>query len=424
MTADSDRAILDAAWGHISQTRDFTVGLGSFTRQRIERSIALVAGIGSLALGAQTFASAVGAIGEAPSWHLVLLALTFIPLLGMSVACLIGRGVRVAAGTFAVLYAVVLALWPLATSGYPPRPGDAPWVYLLVNISTLAAVLAFSLPLQIVWTLGTPLLYGLVRLAQVNFHPEPWTPLAFDVTFALILGGVILVLGWVLRSISVNVDEARARAVESYAAAAAAAAAEQERFAVSALMHDSVLAALISAERATSARERTLAVAMAREALTRLANAEQDAGEGSDEPRSVGWLADEIERNARELGVAIVADRRLADDAPAVPGRVARALSLAATQALANAVQHAGARGLGVQVGAAGQPHRPDDPAAVVRIVVHDFGPGFDLSKVPDDRLGIRGSIIARMAAIGGSAVVDSSPHGTTVTLEWEHPRS
>ena len=97
------------------------------------------------------------------------------------------------------------------------------------------------------------------------------------------------------RSVAANVDETRARAVASYAQAAAADAAEQERVAVAALMHDSVLAALIAAERAETPRERTLAVAMAREALTRLANTEQDAGEGSDEPVGVDVVADEIE---------------------------------------------------------------------------------------------------------------------------------
>ena len=146
-------------------------------------------------------------------------------------------------------------------------------------------MLAFPLLLQIVWTAFVPLLFGVVRLIQGSFARDYWFSVSLDVSFALILGGMILTLGWVFRSVAANVDETRARAVESYAAAAAADAAEQERIAVAALMHDSVLAALIAAERADTPRERTLAVAMAREALTRLANTEQDAEEGSDEPR-------------------------------------------------------------------------------------------------------------------------------------------
>ena len=55
---ESTRVILDDAWGHIPQTRETTAGLGSFTRLRIERIISVVVGLGSLALGAQAFFTA------------------------------------------------------------------------------------------------------------------------------------------------------------------------------------------------------------------------------------------------------------------------------------------------------------------------------------------------------------------------------
>ena len=115
-------------------------------------------------------------------------------------------------------------------------------------------------------------------------------------------------------------------------------------------MHDSVLAALIAAERASTPRERDLAVGMAREALTRLANAEGGGEEGSDEPVSRAHIADEVERAAHDLGVDLVVARTDLDRRPVVPGRVARALVLAATQAVANAVQHAGGVGLAASV--------------------------------------------------------------------------
>ena len=240
-----------------------------------------------------------------------------------------------------------------------------------------------------------PLLFGVVRLIQVDFNRDYWYPIALDVSFALILGGLLVTLGWVFRSVAANVDETRARAVESYAAAAAADAAEQERIAVAALMHDSVLAALIAAERAHTPRERTLAVAMAREALTRLANTELDSEEGSDEPRDADSVAEDIERAALELGVRVTAHRSIEPTTPPMPGRIARALVLAATQAISNAAQHAGGSGLAVTVDGSADP-------AGVRITVRDTGAGFDLDRVPHDRLGIRASIFARVAAVGG----------------------
>ncbi|MET0813348.1 MAG: ATP-binding protein [Microbacterium sp.] len=410
MSAEGPSAIIDEAWGHIPQSREATAGIGSFTRLRVERIIALVAGVGSLIVFVQAFLTALGQSDEIGSWQTGLLVAGFGPMTLWIVACLSGRWVRPASGFFAITYIITLAVWPLATADATLPATEAPWIWYLVNLATLAAVLAFSLPLQIFWTLLAPLMFGLVRLIQGGFEPDVWYAVAIDVSFALILGGVLLSLGWVLRSIAVGVDEARAQAVDSYARAAAANAAEQERVAVAALMHDSVLAALIAAERADGARARTLAVAMAREALTRLANAENDAREGSDAPRSATGIAEDVEVAARELGVTLSVAREISADAPAVPGRVARALVLAATQAIANAVQHAGGVGLHVTVEAT---------LEQVRLVVKDAGEGFDMAGVPDDRLGIRGSIIARVAAVGGTADLQSGPSGTIVSLEW-----
>jgi signal transduction histidine kinase len=378
----------------------------------VERIISLVAGgFGSLILGVQAFLTALGSTDERPGWHAALMISVFGSLTVMILACVIGRGVRVAAGAFALVYVLALVAWPIATAGLVPTSFDEPWIWYLVNLATLAAVLAFPFPLQIGWTILAPLLFGVVRMIQVDFDPPYLPAVALDVSFALILGGVILTLGWLFRSVAVNVDETRARAVSSYAQAAAADAAEQERVAVAALMHDSVLAALIAAERASTPRERTLAATMAREALTRLANTEQDDHEGTDEPWDAAALAAEIAEAAGELGVDVDVQRDLHPDAAPIPGRVARALTLAATQAVANAVQHAGGAGLGVAVMAGD---------GRVRVEVHDAGEGFDLDAVPDDRLGIRASIIARVAAVGGRADLETGPHGTVVRLTWQ----
>lgn len=405
-------AVLAEAWGHIPQSRETTAGIGSFTRTRVERILSLVAGLSCLALGAQAFVAALGPSAESPEWHLALMVLVFVPLVAMVLACLVGRGVRLTAGVFAVAYVVALILWPVATAGTAPS-GDEPWLWYLLNLSTLAAVLSFPLPLQIVWTVVVPLLFGFVRLLQTGFERDLWIAVGLDVSFALILGGLLLALGWVFRSVAANVDETRARAVDSYTRAAAAEAAEGERVAVAALMHDSVLAALIAAERAETEREQTLAVAMAREALTRLANTEQDPEEGSDEPRPAASVADDIEHAAADLGADLRIERVVDAATPDVPGRVCRALVLAATQAIVNGLDHAGGRGLSVVVRARPAPTR-------IEIDVRDSGGGFDLAAVPDDRLGIRGSIIARVAAVGGTADISSSASGTRVTLAWE----
>jgi signal transduction histidine kinase len=53
-----------------------------------------------------------------------------------------------------------------------------------------------------------------------------------------------------------------------------------------------------------------------------------------------------------------------------------------------------------------------------VEVNVRDRGRGFDPAAVDPDRHGVRQSIVARMAAVGGSASVRSAPgEGTEVRL-------
>lgn len=412
MAADAG-AVLGSAWGHIAHTHETTQGLGTFTRTRIERVISIVVGFGCLALGGQAFVAALTTeSGVRADWSTGLIVLAFAPLALMIIACAVGRGVAFFAGAYAIIYPLILLVWPIATVGSDLPARLEPWPFYLINVGTVAAVLAFSLPLQIIWAAVTPLLFGVSRLIQGGFGGQLWIQVALDVSFALILGGVLVTLAWLFRAMAVNVDETRARAVSSFSAAAAADAAEQERVAVASLMHDSVLAALIAASRTQTPRERQLAVQMAREALTRLANTDSTSEEGSDAPVTVAAVANDIERVARDQGVVLRVEREAAAGAPAIPGRIAHALVLAAAQAVANSAQHAQAKGLAVSMSRQG--------AAGVVVTVRDRGEGFDLEAIPTDRLGIRGSIVARMDAVGGRATVDSTPLGTTVSLSWE----
>jgi phage shock protein PspC (stress-responsive transcriptional regulator) len=178
----------------------------------------------------------------------------------------------------------------------------------------------------------------------------------------------------------------------------------QERAEVAAHLHDSVL--------------QTLALVQKR----------------ADDPRAVATLARRQERELRSwLSGAPAArpDERLADalraaaaeveEAHGVPVEVVtvgdrdlddrhRALVAAAREALANAVRHSGS----------------DEPIALfvevedghTEVFVRDRGQGFDPNAVPEDRRGVRESIVGRMARHGGRATVHSTPGtGTEVEL-------
>jgi len=398
------------AWSKIPSPGSTETAYERFTGKRMERILAIVVAIGSAVLGAQALISAMGSLSAADPAHLVTLIVVFVPLAAMLLACVVGRGVRTFSGIFAVVYVLALAAWPTVVDPSDKGAGDQPWIFFLVNVGVVAAMLAFPLWLQFAWAAGMPFVYGYVRLVQGEFSREFWVTTAFDVSFTLILGVVIVSLGWMFRSVAAGVDEARGQAVASYSTAAAAAAAEEERAAMSALMHDSVLAALIAAERAEGERAEELAVAMAREALTRLANTEAAvAQEGSDEPVGTAQIVVELRRALSELGADAIVEER--GGIGLIPGRAARALVLAARQAIGNAVSHANGRGLHIIV----EGHADEG----VVVTVSDTGSGFDVDSIGADRLGIRASIFARMAGVAGTADIVSDEHGTTVTLGW-----
>lgn len=398
------------AWSKIPSPGSTETAYERFTGKRMERILAIVVAIGSAVLGAQALVSAMGSLSAADPAHLVTLIVVFVPLAAMLLACVVGRGVRTFSGIFAVVYVLALAAWPTVVDPSDKGAGDQPWIFFLVNVGVVAAMLAFPLRLQFAWAAGMPFVYGYVRLVQGEFSREFWVTTAFDVSFTLILGVVIVSLGWMFRSVAAGVDEARGQAVASYSTAAAAAAAEEERAAMSALMHDSVLAALIAAERAEGERAEELAVAMAREALTRLANTEAAvAQEGSDEPVGTAQIVVELRRALSELGADAIVEER--GGIGLIPGRAARALVLAARQAIGNAVSHANGRGLHIIV----EGHADEG----VVVTVSDTGSGFDVDSIGADRLGIRASIFARMAGVAGTADIVSDEHGTTVTLGW-----
>ena len=94
------------------------------------------------------------------------------------------------------------------------------------------------------------------------------------------------------------------------------------------------------------------------------------------------------------LEVVVVGDATLDD-------RLA-ALVQASREAMVNAAKYAGDAGP-VQVFGEVEPER-------ATVFVRDRGPGFDPAAVPDDRLGLRQSVIGRMERAGGTAEVVTEP--------------
>ncbi|WP_188192252.1 sensor histidine kinase [Nonomuraea sp. SYSU D8015] len=104
---------------------------------------------------------------------------------------------------------------------------------------------------------------------------------------------------------------------------------------------------------------------------------------------------------------------RTSPDRERVAGEVVDALAGALREALTNVAKHAGVRRAVVWA---------ESRAGVVTLSVLDHGAGFDMERRPPG-LGISRSIVERVAAVGGSADIESAPgEGTHVTVRIPLP--
>jgi signal transduction histidine kinase len=206
-----------------------------------------------------------------------------------------------------------------------------------------------------------------------------------------VIGGLALILGpWLWRLWRDLETERKERIVS------------QERADVAAHLHDSVLQTLALIQK--HAHEPREVVRLAR----------------SQERDLRGWLYTDRADDATSFVAALNRAAAEIEDAHGVPVEVVtvgdveinnhvRALLNAAREAAVNAAKHSGAAKVDIFAEVDGSD---------IELFVRDRGSGFDPDSVPDDRLGVRRSIVDRMERHGGTAQIRSTVgEGTEVRL-------
>ncbi|GAA1692105.1 hypothetical protein GCM10009792_10030 [Microcella alkalica] len=346
-----------------------------------------------------------------PFWATIAIGALYGSLLLSLVCSMLKRFVVGAHRIVAAVYVLALLTWPhFLADPANPQEGDH-WLYLLTTVATASAAIGLSVRGALVYLFVVPFIYGIIRALPAG-GGGPWELGLFNAVYAVILGGAVLVIITMTRAASSSVDDAQGTALDRYSYAVRQHATEVERVHVDAIVHDSVLTTFLSAARAESREEKQLAATMAANAMRHL---EEAALATPDDGSTVRFrqVADRIVRAAREMSVPFsIRVRSL--DTRIVPAAQAEALYSASVQAMVNSIQHAGGpevrrwlRVAGVQGGA-------------IEIEVGDAGRGFDLARVPGERLGVRRSIIERVANAGGAAEVRAAPGtGTVVVVRW-----
>jgi signal transduction histidine kinase len=260
-----------------------------------------------------------------------------------------------------------------------------------------------------VYVVLAPAAYAVIRVLPAGGGVTP-IQAVLDSVYSIILGGVITIIVTMLRTAASAVDRAQQTALIRYSHAVRQHAIEAERVQVDAIVHDSVLTTFLSAARALTPEAKQLAATMAGNAIGHLRDASGTAPD-SDAVVGVGVVASRIADAASTMSQPF--EVRTSGVGPGtVPIAVAEAVYSAAVQAMVNSLQHAGP---GVRRWAA---VRGEDGGIVVEI--GDEGRGFDPESVPTERLGVRVSILERVASAGGEAALRSAPgEGTRVTLAW-----
>ena len=214
-----------------------------------------------------------------------------------------------------------------------------------------------------------------------------------DVTlavFVVVVALALLLAPWWLR-LARGLTEERAERIRT-----------QERAEVAAHLHDSVLQTLaLMQKRADDPREVAALARRQERELRAWLNGTERAPDATLAAALEAAVAEVEDAHGVPVDVVAVGDRPL--DA------AGEALVAAAREAVLNAVKFA-----------------PDAPISVfaevrgerAEVFVRDRGPGFDLAAVPEDRRGLRESVVGRMARHGGRAEIHTRPgDGTEVEL-------
>lgn len=384
--------------------------------RQVETVISRGVGIFAFIFALQALPALIGQFDQTQTvWEWVYAVAIFGGVLASVIASMARRSVRLINGYLAIAYLVALIGWPFMQLDTAAVASDRPWLWLLCTVGTGAAASSFRVWLATVYLIVTPVVYGLIRMTPSG-GGKSVEAAALDVSYVILLGGALLILITLVRQAAASVDSAQATALARYAHAVRQHATEVERVRVDAIVHDSVLTTLISAAKANTPEAKTLVATMARNAMGHLKDA---AAASPDDETTVGLdqLAHRIMGATTTLSAPFeIRIRNFLSEV--IPVQPAEAVYSAAVQAMVNSLQHAGDEPE-IRRWVAISP----DGGSGIRVEVGDTGKGFAVDALPTERIGLRVSIIERVANAGGLVEVESSPgNGTVIRILWPAP--
>lgn len=284
---------------------------------------------------------------------------------------------------------VLAAVWSATVDRADPQRGSSH--DLIVRTLSTALLLALAwLSLDTVQRSGPAHFSG--WLLSPGSAAQTIDPVYLVLAFAAVLGiAAVWATTWITRFR--ELQSARVQGIR-----------DEQRAEMAAHLHDSVLQTLALIQNRAGASSEVGRIARAQERELRSWLYDGDAPADSD-------LATDL----RDYATALEFDYEAAFTVVSAGTSTERAsgeVAAAAREAMLNAARHA--RGE-VSVYIEGSP-------GAVEVFVRDRGPGFDPASVPDDRLGVRESIVGRMRRSGGRASVQAGAGGIGTQVHIRYP--
>ncbi|WP_019929807.1 sensor histidine kinase [Nocardia sp. BMG111209] len=393
-------------------------GIGSDTAvvafDRIVRRLGLSVGLAGVIMGSVEVPEIAAQNRAAAFWWgptAAVLAFGLLPILALISLGATPRTIRSFAGIAALCYLAALATMPFALHAHA-LDASVVWLYRMSPLGVLAAGLAWRLSIST----GYLVLVSVAVALAGYYTVDPFTVAEVTTTVmrafglsALFLWAITAALGAAAR-----VDRESALAGRRAAVAAAAAARDHEHARFAALIHDAVLSTLLDASR--DAEPSVVLRRQAEHTLTQLDEIRVDVREPDvlDARSAVIFLRSAVQ----EVNPSVRFATRTwpGFDDLRMPLHTAATVAAALGEAVRNSLRHAAVPGRSVY-----RTVTCTISAGSIRLVFADDGAGFDVARIPADRLGVSVSILGRMRQLpGGAAFVESQPgEGTTVTLVW-----
>lgn len=382
-------------------------------RDRMERVIFVAAGIGGVVFTSLLAPGHSGFLAQRDQlqpwfWAATLIFATVIPVLLIGVARVSLAGARWLARVAIIGFLACQVLWVPAMT-VPMLAHDAnPW---LQGINALPATLA-AVAWRSRWSWAVALSQGpLVAIVQIKSGSGLVIPAVLDGIGAVLFCSILTGIAVAVLHAADEQDEAASRAREQAALDARRRTEERELGRIDAIVHNDIMSVLLTASRADAPPTLTDQAALALGSISTITDADQNA--------PTEYTASEVtallRATLRDMGSDAEFTYELHGDSH-VPGDAVAALAEALGEAIRNAAHHAGSNAT-VRVTLVIEPD-------AVTLDIRDDGQGFSVRNVAATRLGIRVSIVERMASVpGGSGAVTARPgRGTHVALGWRRP--